>query len=203
MANASKSIVARIPNPTKIAISCLRGSQIQFLASFDVDAATGAFIAQFTNADRSKDASRCKTKVCPAADVCRTLPEEACVVPSLRASTVEEFPDWVPNVTPPPGYSLTLRGCAVDDAAGVGVITAPTTFTVEQPRVTVEDLTMTGSFITDKAGGVRATGSLSARRVLLGTTALGKGKGTLNAILLKNPPPGVPPAPPRDVKDAQ
>ena len=93
------------------------GTQIQLFGWMQVDPATGLFAGQFTNADRNPDRSRCGGR-CPATQVCRTLPAEDCVVPSLRCANEDEFPDFVVNATPPTGYSFTASGCAEDQADG-------------------------------------------------------------------------------------
>jgi hypothetical protein len=178
------------------------GVQIQLLASVTVDPDTGAFAAQFVNADRHPDNARCPTP-CPATDSCRLLPAPECVPPSTRAGTVDEHPDFVPNVTPPTGYSFAVHGCAVDDGDAVGVVTAPATMVVQSPPVTVEGLTMTAHFAPDPRGGFRASGSLGADTVLLGGNRIGPGKGTMTALLLPadQVPPGIPPAPPLERPD--
>ncbi len=173
------------------------GSQIQLYGAIDVDAATGAFVAQFTNADRNPDGARCPGG-CKDTERCRLLPKQECVIPSLRAGTVEEYSDFVPNVEPPVGYSFPVEGCAVDDGEGAGIITAPATMVVQQPAVTVEGLTMTAFFGPGADGVVRATGSLVADTVRLNGNRIGAGKGNMNARLIpaNEVPPGVPPAPP-------
>jgi hypothetical protein len=169
------------------------GTQIQLFASIDVDPASGAFVGQFTNGDRNPDGTRCPSP-CKEIDRCRLLPSPECVPPSLRAGTSDEHTDFVPNAPPPTGYSFAVEGCAVDDGEGSGVVTAPATMIVESPPVTVEGLTMTAFFGTDSAGNVRATGTLNADTVYLGTTKLGAGKGAMTAtfIPVDKVPPGVP-----------
>ena len=171
------------------------GSQIQLYGAIDVDPATGAFNAQFTNADRNLDNARCGNR-CMSTEACRTLPAEDCVIPSQRAGTVDEYPDFLPNPTPPVGYSFTVEGCAIDEGNGAGIITAPATMVVQQPPVTVEGLTMTAFFSTDTSGVTRATGSLVADAVRLNSTKIGAGKGNMTARLIppNQIPPGVPPA---------
>jgi hypothetical protein len=53
---------------------------------------------------------------------------------------------------------------------------------------------MTAFFGTDASGKVRATGSLTADTVYLGTNKLGAGKGTMTSALIPEAevPPGVP-----------
>lgn len=168
------------------------GSQIQLYGVIDVDAASGALIGQFTNADRDPN-QKCPTP-CGGADACRLLPAPECVAPSTRAGTPDEYPDFVPNPTPPTGYSFFVQGCAVDGESGTGVITAPATMIVESPKVTVEALTMTAQFAPDESGIYRATGSLVSDTVRLGTNPLGAGKGTMTAVRIPDEaaPPDVP-----------
>ncbi len=168
------------------------GTQIQLLAYIDVDPSTGALVGQFTNADRNPE-QKCPS-ACPSTDVCRLLPAPQCVPPSERAGTVDEWPDFVPNAPPPTGYSFVVQGCAVDDGAASGVLTAPATMVVESPKVTVEALTMTASFTPGPDGIVRATGSLTADVVRLGTNPLGPGKGSMAAVRIPDDrvPPNVP-----------
>jgi hypothetical protein len=173
------------------------GTQIQLLAFIDVDPRTGALVGQFTNADRNPEL-RCPSS-CSSVDVCRLLPAPECVAPSTRAGTVDEWPDFVPNAPPPTGYSFLVQGCAVDDGTSNGVLTAPATMVVESPKVTVEGLTMTASFTPGADGVIRATGSLTADVVRLGTNPLGPGKGSMAAVRLPDDrvPPNVPRAPAR------
>jgi hypothetical protein len=102
----------------------------------------------------------------------------------------------VPNPTPPVGYSFPVEGCVSDDGDGAGVVTAPASMVVQSPAVTVGGLTMTAFFAPSVDGGFRATGSLTADSVLLGTNRIGAGKGTMTARLVPEAdvPPGVPPA---------
>lgn len=178
------------------------GTQIQLLAYIDVDPKTGGLVGQFTNADRNPE-QKCPT-ACPSTDVCRLLPGPECVAPSTRAGTVDEWPDFIPNAPPPTGYSFVVQGCAVDDATASGVLTAPATMVVQSPAVTVEGLTMTASFAPGADGIVRATGSLTADVVRLGTNPLGAGKGSMSAVRIPDDrvPPNVPRPPERRGADA-
>lgn len=156
------------------------GTQIQLFARIEVDPETGALVGQFTNADRNP------ALVCPSAcsptETCRLLPTPECVPPSTRAGLVDEYPDFSVNATPPTGYSFFVRGCAVDDGATSGVLTAPATMVVESPKVTVEGLTLTASFEPGPDGVVRGNGSLTADLVRLGSVALGPGKGSMTGL---------------------
>lgn len=155
------------------------GTQIQLFGWMQVDPATGLFAGQFTNADRNPDRSRCGGR-CPATQVCRTLPAEDCVVPSLRCANEDEFPDFVVNATPPTGYSFTASGCAEDQADGtVAFRTAPADMVVQQPAVSIRGLEIIASFSKGPDGTLRTTGGGTADQVFLGQTPLGKAKGTL------------------------
>lgn len=170
------------------------GTQIQLYGSINVDPNTGVLAATFTNADRNADNSRCPGG-CGAADACRLLPAPECVAPSTKAASVDEYSDFLPNPTPPTGYSFAVEGCVADGQNGTGIVTAPAMMVVQSPAVTVAGLTMT-AFFGDGADGQppRATGSLTADTVLLGTSAIGAGKGTMSARLIapNEVPTGVP-----------
>lgn len=178
------------------------GVQVQLYGVFAVEEATGIISAKFTNADRNPDPALCDGR-CTTAEVCRLLPAAECVAPSTRAGNVDEWPDFVPNATPPTGYAFPVQGCAVDDTRGTGLLTAPATMVVQSPNVTIDGLTLTAEFVADGAGGVRASGSLVADSVRLGSTAVGPGKGTMSAVRLPDTaiPAGVPqPDPPPQPK---
>lgn len=170
-------------------------TQIQLFGIFEADPATGALVGQFTNADRDPRL-QCPTP-CSAAEVCRKLPSPACVPPSERAAGVDDYPDFVPNATPPTGYSFFIQGCVVDDGDKSGVVTAPARMVVQSPNVTIEGLTLTAQFA-NAGGTVRGNGGLSADVVFLGESALGGGKGTMSALRIPDDraPAGIPrPAP--------
>jgi hypothetical protein len=153
--------------------------QLQVYGELTVDAKTGAVSGKFTSAQRRTDQT-CAT-ACEGVKLCRLLPFPDCVPPSSPAGSPDEYPDWTPNPTPPTGFEFQAEGCAADDADGTGVLTAPTTMTVESPAVTVYGLTMTSSFAPDAAGIVRASGTLRADSIVLGTQNIGAGTGTMTA----------------------
>lgn len=155
------------------------GVQIQVFGDLTIDPKTGAVSGRFTNADRRTDQT-CPT-ACASAEVCRLLPRPQCVLPSELAGTADEYPDWFPYPTPPTGFEFVAEGCAADTEEGTGILTAPATLAVESPAVTVFGLTMTASFAPDAAGVVRASGTLTADSITLGTTSIGAGKGTMTA----------------------
>lgn len=151
------------------------GIQIQVFADLTVNPETGAIGGVFTKANRRTDLT-CPT-ACDGGQICRLLPKPACVLPSELAGTADEYPDWFPFPTPPTGFSFVAEGCAADNADGsTGVRTAPATLAVESPAVTVYGLALTASF----AGG-KASGALTADSIVLGTTPIGTGKGTMTA----------------------
>lgn len=169
------------------------GTQIQLFAELHVDPATGDFVGQFTNADRNRDGSRCPGG-CPPEDACRTIPAPECVAPSLRAASVDEWPDYVPNVPPPTGYSFTVHGCANEAGGAVVLGTEPVDLVVQQPAVTARGLVVIASFARDPEGVLRATGSGTAADILLGTKSFGPARGTVAARSLPAAglPPGIP-----------
>lgn len=159
------------------------GLQIQILADLTIDPATGALNGRFTSADRRTDLT-CPS-ACAADTVCRLLPAPACVAPSELAGTVDEYTDFSANPTPPIGFSFLAAGCASDDATGTGVLTAPATMTVESPPVTAQGLVLTAHFAPSPDGVVRASGTLTADRILVGTgptpADFGAGSGKMTA----------------------
>jgi hypothetical protein len=169
-------------------------TQIQLFGQLRVDAANGRFVGQFTNADRNLDGSRCGG-TCTPIDACRTVPAMECVAPSLRAAGVDEFVDFVPNVTPPTGYSFTVQGCAEDQGdTVVAMATAPVDLVVQQPAVTARALVVRTSFEADASGALRGTGTGTADQIVLGTKEFGAAKGTVQArnVPIDRLPPGVP-----------
>ncbi|MCC6527321.1 MAG: hypothetical protein IT373_32025 [Polyangiaceae bacterium] len=174
-------------------------TQIQLWGAIEVDHATGSFIGQFTNADRRTDQS-CPTP-CADSEVCRLLPTPACVPPSERAGTVDEFPDYVPNdgSISPTGYSFTVLGCVRDEPDGtVSFGNAPADAVVSQPAVTVKAIDLTASFVPDANAVLRGSGSFTATQVFLGTTPSGPGTGTHaeRSVPAELAPPGIPQPPP-------
>jgi hypothetical protein len=165
-------MLADITQPLKV--------QVQLWAYFEIDPVTGAVRGQCTNADRNPDPNRCPTP-CKSTEVCRLLPEPACVAGSERAGTVDEHSDYVPNAIPPTGFSFSIEGCVQDQPDGSAVfVTAPTEVIVQQPAVTLRNVTLGASLNKDAMGNIRGGGSLSADEVLLGINPSGKGEGKLD-----------------------
>lgn len=174
-------------------------TQIQILGWLDVDPSTGKFHGQFTNADRIADPNRCPTP-CSTKDACRLygLPEPKCVTPSERAGTAEEYPDWIPNPTPPIGYSFTVDGCAEDVNGSTSFAIVPADVIVQSPAVTVKGITLSASF-EQKDGVFRGQGSASAALVYIGTAESGQAQGTMQgrSIPPAEAPANIPRPPPK------
>lgn len=172
----------------------IMGVQIQLFAQIKVDSSTGDFTGQFTNADRNRDISRCPSLPCKPEDACQTIPIAGCVPPSQKAGSVDEWPDYVPNVTPPTGYSFFVKGCAEDigDAVAIGI--EPVDLVVQQPQVTVQQLVVLASFQKDAQGVLRASGTGTAPDTIIGTKPSGAAKATVHARSLPADkiPPGIP-----------
>ncbi len=151
--------------------------QIQLYGRIDVDQATGKLVAQFTNADRNPGLT-CPQD-CGAEKVCRKLPAPDCVVPSFKAGSVDEFSDFVPNNTPPTGYTILVSGCAEDqDETTAAFVTAPGNLVVQKPEVQVNGLVLTASFKKDGAGILRSTGTVTGSEIVFGSARLSSGRGT-------------------------
>jgi len=172
-------------------------TQVQLFAVLRVDPQTGAVVGQFTNADRNPDPNRCGL-ACKSTDACRTAPDPACVIPSTKAASVDEYGDFVPNAGPTSGYSFTDIGCVQEQSDGSGVLVlAPVDVEVTSPAVTLRNVHLVASFARDAAGELVATGSFSADAVLLGMTPSGTAKGDLTARQIPDgkAPPGIPEPP--------
>jgi hypothetical protein len=174
------------------------GTQIQLWGVMRVNEATGEMVGQFTNADRNAAPNRCPFP-CKSTEACRLLPAPACVVPSERAGTVDEYPDYLPNAPPnPTGYSFTVKGCIEDLGDGsASLVTLPSDFVVTQPQVTVRNARLSGTF-TQEAGTPRGSGTFTGEEVLIGTAPSGKGEGGFLTRRVPDgeAPPGIPEPPP-------
>lgn len=170
------------------------GTQIQLFGRINVDPKTGRLRGQFTNADRITTPGRCPTP-CASSEACRLLPTPECVVPSLRAGNTEEFSDFLPNVTPPVGYSFTVEGCAEDQGENVtSLATAPANLVVQQPAVTVAGLVITTQLTRGPDGVIRGNGAGTGDQVVLGTSQLGRAGGTIamRSLTPAEAPPDIP-----------
>ncbi|MEM9696335.1 MAG: hypothetical protein AAGA56_27570 [Myxococcota bacterium] len=175
------------------------GAQLQLIGDFRVDPATGDFAGQLTNAvrDESLDCAQLGLD-CSAEETCRTLPAPACVAPSERAATADEWPDYVVTSEPPIGYSFPGVGCVIDVSDNVFSFTnLPTDAEVSSPDITVLGLVLNLEFTRGEDGRLRGGGTFTASEILLGTTASGSGSGTvtLAEIPADQVPDGVIPPP--------
>jgi hypothetical protein len=158
--------------------------QVQLLAIIDVDPATGKFVGEFVNADRNKDPSRCAPAglSCNDTEACRTLPMPACVAPSEKAASPDEYPDFLPNYDPPTGFSFTVHGCVDGKSSDKTLfVNIPVDVHVQSPNVSLTSTILTASFAKDDKGVLRGDGAIAADHVLLGTADSGKAEGVVSA----------------------
>jgi hypothetical protein len=163
------------------------GVQVQLQAWIEVDQATGHFIGRFVNADRIRDPAKCEAAglSCDSSEACRTLPAPACVAPSEKAASVDEYPDYLPNYEPPTGYAFDVKGC-VDgtDPKKMVFVNIPVDVEVQSPHVFLIATLLTASFAVDDKGVLRGAGSIAADQVLLGTADSGKAAGLISGRLI-------------------
>jgi hypothetical protein len=169
-------------------------TQVKLFGRIRIDETTGRFSGKFTNAARKRDPNRCPTP-CADTEACQLYPTPACVPPSLRAGSAEEWDDFLPNATPPTGFALDIQGCAeaMDDGS-VAFATVPTELAVEQPPVKVQALVVSSAF--RKEGEFwRSTGGITGDNVIFGNTSLGSGQGTVvaSSVPATVELPGLPP----------
>ena len=87
--------------------------QVQLYAWLDIDPVTGAFVGQFSNADRLPNAGKCPTG-CGGDEVCQTSPTTKCVLASDKAESVDDYVDFFPQDDETLGYGVTVQGCVED-----------------------------------------------------------------------------------------
>jgi hypothetical protein len=168
-----------------------------------VDPATGDFVGQFTNGDRDTTIDCTQFGLsCAVEDVCQTLPSPACVMPSTRAQTADEYPDFTYNISAETGYSFTVAGCIIDQADGTYLFAnEPASVVVPNPSVTVDGIRFNAIFEWD-GDVLRGSGSFNADEVFLGVVPFGAGVGTMQSrtIPAAEVKPGTP-APPCEPTD--
>lgn len=154
---------------------------------------SAVYSAQLTNADRN--ATLVCSPPCPNDLVCSAT-SQTCLAPSERASSEDDYIDFVPNSTPPEGYTFTTHGCVYDAAGATSLTSGPTDFNVEMPAVQLEGLREDASYSME-AGVWRGRGSFTLDDVSLGPTPFGPASGTLRARLIRERevPPGLPSPP--------
>ncbi len=152
--------------------------QIQIFADVRINAETGSLLAQFTGADRNPDPNRCPSP-CKDTEACSLVPTPECVLPSLKASSLDEYSDFITNPDPPTGYSFTVVGCAKDGPDGsIGIVTQPTDLIVQKPPVEAIGLAISCSFTKDEKGTLRCTGSSGSTDVKIGGESAGPAEGS-------------------------
>ncbi|MBK8256111.1 MAG: hypothetical protein IPK82_26010 [Polyangiaceae bacterium] len=172
------------------------GTQVQLLAWLDVNPDTGEFVGAFVNGDRNRDASRCTPfgLSCTDDQACRTIPEPACVPPSEKAASVDEYPDYLPNYEPPTGYFFNATGC-VDGQSGdkIFFVNQPVDVVVQSPAVSLVNTVLTATFEKDSEGVLRGGGTITAEKVFLGKIDSGTAEGQISARLIpaEEVPPGL------------
>ena len=179
-----------------VAVTKPLGLQVQLWADVVVDPLTGKFVGQFTNADRRTD-TVCPTP-CASSEVCRLLPAPACVAPSEKAASVDEYPDYYANNVPKAGFTFTARGLAQEQTPGIVTFSnEPTDAKLAQPNVTISDIALVGSFTVDAQGVLRGSGTFTSPLVLLGTAPSGPAQGTFEARIIPadKRDPNAPPPP--------
>lgn len=173
--------------------------QLQLIGEINVDPDSGRYAAQFTNGDRDESIDCAGLGLsCAPEEVCRTLPEPGCVLPSQEALTTDEYPDYIHNNSAVDGYSFTIIGCVRDLPDGSWAFTnEPASVQVPMPAVRVEDIGFNASFAFDEQGVLRGNGSFTAAQIYLGDTPSGAAAGNMRTRSI--PPdevkPGLPPAP--------
>jgi hypothetical protein len=169
-------------------------TQIQLFAALEVDAVTGRILGQFTNADRDRSIDCSKYGLaCERTQACRTLPTPECVEPSAKMTSVDDYPDFAPNATPPTGFTFTVTGCARDREDGsAAVATEPATMEVESPPVKVVGVRMNMAFSGPEP---RGEGTFTADDVLIGGTSSGAAAGSITSLRMPAAPKGLPEPP--------
>ncbi len=171
-------------------------AQVQLFSWLDIDSTTGQFIGQFTSADRNLNLT-CPTACDTATHVCKLKPEPACVAPSEKAISADEYTDFGTNAaTESNGFTFPVSGCAQDQADGTAVMaTVPSAVDLIAGgvKVTVNGLIVTAAFTKDADGVLRASGSGTGGEVVLGGARdPGGAAGTLTARNIPDPPNNLP-----------
>lgn len=176
--------------------------QVQLYAWLDIDPETGAFVGQFTNADRLPNVGKCSPACTGVGEVCQTSPAPArCVLASEKTPSENDYVDFFPQLDPVLGYGVTVRGCVEDQEGGktVALATAPANLAIKAPPVTIDALTVVTAFSVDDTGVLRGTGGGSADNARLGNGNLGRAAGSVvGRALSEAEAPADIPRPPAD-----
>ena len=154
--------------------------QVQLYAWLEIDPVTGAFVGQFSNADRLPNAGKCPAACTGVGEVCQTSPAPACVLASEKARGVDDYVDFFPQEDPVLGYGVTVQGCLEDqDGQTAALATAPANLGIKSPPIAIDALTVVSVFKADERGVLRGTGAGAADNARLGTGNLGRAAGTV------------------------
>lgn len=154
-------------------------TQIRLWVAMKVNQETGAFVGQFTSSFRDRDPNRCNPP-CADTEACRVHPgPPRCVIPSEKAGSVDEFPDWKPDPVPPVGYSFRVTGCIEDTGPNAaGLANASVDVDIQRPPVSVRGVSMNSGFTKDEDGILRGTGAFTGDQVFIGNIPSGPGTGS-------------------------
>lgn len=154
-------------------------TQMRLWVAMKVNQETGAFVGQFTSAFRDRDPNRCDPP-CSSTEACRVHPgPPTCVIPSEKAGSIDEFPDWMPDPKPPTGYSFRVTGCIEDTGPdSAGLANASIDVVVQKPAVSVRGVSLNSGFVLGEDGVLRGTGAFTGDQVFIGTTPSGPGVGS-------------------------
>lgn len=172
------------------------GVQVQLLANIEVNPMTGELVGNFVNADRNRDVSRCTPfglSCNEKTEACRTLPMPACVPPSEKAASPDEYPDYLPNYDPPAGFDFNVKGCIDGSGDKIVFVNVPVDVAVQSPQVKLKGTVVTATFTKDDKGVLRGQGSIAAEQVLFGPSETDTGKAEGTATARDIPPGEVPP----------
>ncbi|MEB2312477.1 MAG: hypothetical protein OZ921_19480 [Sorangiineae bacterium] len=170
--------------------------QLRLYTHMRVDPDTGEWHAVMTNAGRRAAGNGrpgCPAS-CPASTpLCQLLNPElpSCVKPSDKQNKLTEFPDFVPDPTPPTGFKFEVTGFARDEADGsIAFGTAPFDMTITigtgAVEVTTVGTVLAGKFVDSptEPGRLIATGTLSVDAVKVNGTGTDPTKGSLQVMSL-------------------
>jgi hypothetical protein len=171
-------------------------TQIQVYAKLEVDSVTGIWRALFTNANRLPALNT--REGCPACSdpdpICSLYGPSgpSCVKPSVKQGTLDEYKDFLPEPTPPDGYTFAADGFARDEgpdtiAFGTAPFLIDITIGSGGINIRAEGTTVTGNFVRDAGDPERwmASGSLRVDVVKINGNGADPTAGTFTAMNLK------------------
>jgi len=149
-------------------------TQLQLL--LEIEHVSGSLEAggQLVNADRNSKLE-CEP---PCGDGLICSSTKGCVLPTEKASSVDEYADFTANGEPPTGYGAAFLAC-VSDVAGGTFVSKPFDIEVASPPLSILDIVMVWEISSDPAGTVRGQGTFVSAELLLGSTPSGSAEGAL------------------------